>query len=80
MPTVLSEGGFEVVIYTTDRMPPHVHVWRGGCEVAIHLGDADTRPKVDGPHRLKRQELRAALELVARHQAYLLRVWEMYHG
>ncbi len=30
MPTVLREGGYQFIIFTSDHHPPHVHVRREG--------------------------------------------------
>lgn len=30
MPTVLREGGFQFIIFTSDHHPPHIHVRRDG--------------------------------------------------
>ncbi|MEH2215126.1 DUF4160 domain-containing protein [Nostoc sp.] len=39
MPTILKKGGFEVRIYLNDRIPAHVHVFKGGGEAKINIGD-----------------------------------------
>jgi hypothetical protein len=37
MPTVLREDGFELMIYTNDHQPAHVHVHKAGAEAVIEL-------------------------------------------
>jgi hypothetical protein len=37
MPTVLREKGFHVQINTRDHWPPHVHVYKAGCEARFAL-------------------------------------------
>lgn len=76
MPTVLREDGFEVMIYTDDHDPPHVHVRYGGGWVIIHLHDFKTR-KVKN---MKIADAKRALKLVGRHQDFLLKKWQEIRG
>jgi Domain of unknown function (DUF4160) len=46
MPTGLRQDGFDVMIYTDDHPPAHVHVFKAGEEIIIDLGDESVaRPK-----------------------------------
>lgn len=75
MPTVLRDGPYSFVFFSSDRdEPPHIHVKRDrqiakfwltpvGC--SVNRGFAQ--------HELKRIE-----ELVASHQCFLLQAWNDY--
>lgn len=39
MPTVLCQAGFDFMVYTHDHRPAHVHIWKGGNELIVNLGD-----------------------------------------
>lgn len=81
MPTVLRESGFRVVIYTRDEHPPaHVHVWKAGGEVVIHLGDAEESPSLREVNGMSKRDARKALDLVTEYQDFLLTRWEEIHG
>jgi hypothetical protein len=80
MPTVLREGGFAFVIYVDDHTPMHVHVKKGGAEVVIELGDANTKPSERENKGMRWQERRKALLLAAEHQDELIERWREIHG
>ncbi len=71
MPTVLRRDGFEVMIYTHDHLPMHVHVFRGGAEVLISIETIAMR-EVRG---MKTKDVRAAQEIVAANQELLMSEW-----
>ena len=71
MPTVLRQDGFEVMIYTHDHLPRHVHVFRGGAEVLISIETIAVR-EVRG---MKTKDVRAAQEIVAANQELLMSEW-----
>ena len=75
MGKVLSKNGFDVVIYTADHEPAHVHVFKSGKEAKIYLADLQTEDK-----GMKKQELKQALDLVKQNQGYLWSKWEEMHG
>lgn len=68
-PTVLRQGGWQIIIHTDDHIPAHVHVRRGSTEVArVKLDPVelwDTRG-------LNTREVSAILDIVREHQAALL--------
>lgn len=81
MPTPLRVRGFDVMIYTRDEHPPaHVHVWKAGGEVIIHLGDEDTPPLVHEVKRMPKRDVRKALTIVEDNQELLLGEWRRLHG
>lgn len=80
MPTVLRQRGFEVIIYTHDHKPAHVHVFSADGEVTINLGDETVPPSVRDNVRMRKKDERRALRIVIEHQAYLRQEWRRLHG
>lgn len=85
MPTVITQDGFEVVIYTRDEhLPPHVHVWKAEGEVVINLGDINTGPEIHEVNGMPIRDARKALNIVEDNQNHLLarwnEIWRQIHG
>jgi len=81
MPKVLEKDGFRVVIYLSDHLPSHVHVWKGGGEVRIQLGSVHIAPSlmsVEG--KISSKDVAKALSLVKEYQKALLKEWRKLHG
>jgi uncharacterized protein YpmS len=72
MPTVLREGGFEIMIYRVDHLPKHVHCFAGDSEVIISLETLTIRNAYDANASVRRR----ALKLVSEKQEFLLAEWE----
>jgi len=72
VPTVLRSDGFEVVIYTRDHLPRHVHVFRAGGGIVINLDDLSVREAKN----LSGRDSRKAQELVAQNREFLITEWE----
>lgn len=75
MSTILRLHGFEVMIYSRDHAPPHVHVWRSGTELVVDLEPLGIREN----NRMMPKNARKAFEIVAEHQAKLLTEWQRFH-
>lgn len=80
MPTVLSQGGFDVMIYTRDHPPVHVHVWKAGGEVVINLGSDAVAPSIREINRMRKRNVRKAVRIVEENQTFLLVKWREIHG
>jgi hypothetical protein len=81
MPTLIKESGFEVRIYTRDEHPPaHVHVWKAEGEAVIYLGDDETPPSLCEVNRMRKKDVRKALNIVEDNQEILRAEWRRYHG
>ena len=80
MPTVLRQDGFDVMIYTDDHPPAHVHVFRAGEEVVINLGDEVTKPEIREDKGMSNRGMRHALRIVAENQLFLLGEWRRIHA
>jgi hypothetical protein len=72
MPTVFRQDGFDVMIYTDDHPPAHVHRFRAGEEVVINLGDDEIAPEIRENKSMSNRGMRNALRLVAENQLFLL--------
>jgi hypothetical protein len=76
MPTVLREDGFDLMIYTRDHAPMHVHVWHQGNEAVIQFESEIRLLEVNG---LNRRETRRAIEIVRKYRPSLVEKWnEIY--
>ncbi len=84
MPTVLRIAGFQVLIYTRDHFPPHVHIKQGDGVFVVYLnGEKGREPGVlwvREAHGLNRQTQRRALQIVTENLTLLLEQWSEIHG
>ncbi len=80
MPTVLREKGFEVMIYTQDHEPAHIHIWKAGREVVVDLRKGAAPPIIRRVHGMSKNQVREAYHLVERHLEHLRRKWRKLHG
>ena len=76
MPTVLRQDGFDLMIYTNDHRPPHVHVWKASGEIVSNL-DPVGIVRVEG---MKRKNAARAVEIVEEYRDDLLERWHEIHG
>ena len=80
MPTVLRQDGFEVVIYTNDHPPAHVHVFNADSEAIINLGDEDTLPSLREVIAMKKKDVRKSFAIILNNRDFLLEEWRRIHG
>lgn len=76
MPTILRQNGFDVMIFTNDHRPAHVHVFKTGAEVVLSLLPVNIRDN----YRMSKRDVRKAVEIVSANQQLLLRAWRELHG
>jgi len=76
MATIMTQGGFQVMIFTNDHHPPHVHVFKAGTEAMINLVPVRIRENC----RMPKKNLRKAVEIVASNQELLRQAWREIHG
>lgn len=75
MPTVLREGGFQFIIFTSDHPPAHVHVRREGKLAKVQLD----------PIRFERTggfnagEQARIIAIIREHHEYLLEAWRQVY-
>ena len=79
MPTVHRAGNLRFVVFLDDHGPPHVHVFSGGGEAKLLLGEADGRPSLVWARRMDRGNLRRAMAETLAHRAKLLVAWRRLH-
>lgn len=72
MPTILRLNEFDVMIYTHDYIPRHVHVFSGDFEIIINLENLEVVKNFG----MKGRDLRAAQKLVADNQQFLCSEWD----
>lgn len=80
MPTIYRQDGFEVIIYTNDHRPAHVHVFKAEGEVIIYLGSEAAPPRVRTNIDMGRNDERRALIIVAENNAAFWEEWRRIHG
>ena len=89
MPKVLEDtkNSLFVYIYTNDRDPAHVHVFKGRkketnqTEAKINIGSKEKRPSVVfADEKMSDKDIVKALKLVAANQEMLLNKWQEIHG
>jgi hypothetical protein len=80
MPTIYRQNGFEVMIYTNDHRPAHVHIFKADGEVIIYLGSDITPPKVRTNIGMGHNDERRALIIVAENNEAFWEEWRRIHG
>lgn len=80
MPTIYRKDGFEILIYTNDHTPSHVHVFKAEGEVVINLGNENTPPQIRDNIYMNKKDERKALLIVAENQELFLAHWRRIHG
>ena len=75
MPTVVSEDGYNLKIYPNDHPPAHTHVQKAENEARVRLDTLE----IMSSEGFNSRELGVVVELVKKHQAALLAVWDSYH-
>lgn len=77
MPTVMRDGPYSFVFFSSDRgEPPHVHVKRERRVAKFWLEPV----ALASSHGFREHEIRDIMQLVAEHQAALLEAWHDYFG
>ncbi len=80
MPTVLRKNGFQVIIWTNDHEPIHVHVFKAEGELVINLGNDKVEVSIRENYGMRNTDLRRALSLISRNHDLLLEKWREIHG
>ena len=75
MPTVLRNGPYQFIFYSSDwSEPPHVHVFRDEATAKLWLNPV----RLDSSRRFRPSELRRIERLVEQNAEALLRSWREY--
>ena len=80
MPTLLRKNGFQVIIWTNDHEPMHVHVFKAEGEIVVNLGNDKAEVSIRENYGMRNADLRRALSLVSRNHNLLLEKWREIHG
>lgn len=80
MPTIYRQDGFEVMIYTNDHRPAHVHIFKAEAEVIINLSTGAAPPRVRTNIGMGRADERRALIMVAENDEAFWIEWKRIHG
>lgn len=80
MPTVLRENGFQVIIWTNDHLPIHVHIFKGDGELVVVLGNNEADISIRNNYNMRGTDLRQALRLVNRNHRLLPEKWREIYG
>ncbi len=80
MPTILRVDGYEIMIYTHDHLPSHVHVFARECELVVYLNCSSEYVSLRENDRFRPREIRAILRMVQAHRVQLCRAWKEIHG
>ena len=79
MVTVYRAHGLRFIIFVDDHLPAHVHVFGDG-HIKVNLVGPDGAPDIVTIEGMKRGDVRHAMQIVAKQQAYLLSRWSEIHG
>ena len=77
MPKILEVDGFKIYIYTDDHIPPHVHVWKGGCEAKILLAQELI---LKDNYGFKAKELKRILQIIDENFTLIIDKWNEIHN
>ncbi|HZT13454.1 MAG TPA: DUF4160 domain-containing protein [Candidatus Baltobacteraceae bacterium] len=79
VPTVISEKGYDVRIFTRDGGKPHVHVAFDGKLIKIFLSPL-RHDKSHDRGKPSKSEVAAAKEIVRKHRAACIAKWKQIYG
>lgn len=79
MPTILTFGGYRVVVYPNDHRPAHVHVIGPDGEAVFNLCCPGGPPELRESYRLSVQELNRIARQIENELAELCKVWKEHH-
>jgi len=80
MPNVLRKNGFQVIIWTQDHLPIHVHIFKNDGELIVNLGNNEAEISVRGNYGMRNSDVRQALRLITPNHSFLLEKWREFHG
>ena len=80
MPTVLRFDGFSVVIYPSDHIPAHVHVFGGGNEAVFNLNCPGGPVQLRENYGFSRREFARIRDSLDDAVPMLCEEWRRIHG
>lgn len=79
-PKIFRSDGFEVVLYTRDHPPPHVHVFNAEGECIVNLGSFAQAPSLRLVRGMRDPDVVRAFRIVEANQTRFLFRWREIHG
>ena len=79
MPTIFRQYGFRVMIYTSDHIPAHVHIYYGDALLIVNLGESVEAIEIRDNFGMKRNDARRAIEICEENHATFLQEWREIH-
>lgn len=64
MPTVIRKNGFQIIIWTDDHPPMHVHIFKAEAELIVNLGGEQISSSVRDNYAMRKNDVRQAIQLV----------------
>lgn len=64
MPTVIRKNGFQIIIWTDDHPPMHVHIFKVEAELIVNLGGEQISSSVRDNYAMRKNDVRQAIQLV----------------
>jgi hypothetical protein len=80
VPTILRFRGFNIVIYTRDHEPAHVHARGAGVQAIFLLPCAGGEVEVRGRFGTSQQEEAMLARFIEENRDILCKAWEDLHG
>lgn len=78
-PKIHRSDSFDVVIYTRDHPPPHVHVFNADGECVVTLGSFARGPALREASGMRDRDVVRAVRLVEANQTRYLLHWRKIH-
>jgi hypothetical protein len=79
MPTILRFRGFNIMIWTGDHGPAHVHAVGHGHDPAFFLGCESGGVRLRGKSRLPASEIAALTGFISENRDILCKAWKELH-
>jgi hypothetical protein len=80
VPTVLRFRGFNIMIFTLDHAPPHVHAFNADSQVSFWLNGPGGPVSLRAKYGLKLKDQRALIAFLNDNLDILLKRWNEVHG
>ena len=76
MPKVVEEAGYQIVVFSNDHLPAHVHALKEGKAAKFTLTPVALYENGGFSDKMVRE----AIDIIRRHKGHCWRVWHETHG
>ena len=76
MPKVVEEAGYQIVVYSNDHAPAHLHAIKDGKSAKFTLTPVDLIENSGFSEKM----IREAIEIIRRYNGHCWKVWKDTHG